>query len=131
MGKETRFTNGTTGGPVFVYVKDGRIVRVTPIEFDEKDAASWAIKARGKTFSPPRNTTLSPYSFAYKSMVYSPKRNLYPMKRVDFDPTGKRIVIVLTGHGLKDPGIAVSEAAEPLKMPADINALDDYLGQSD
>lgn len=48
----------------------------------------------------------------------------------EVDPTGKRIVIVLTGHGLKDPGIAVREAAEPLKMPADINALDDYLGQT-
>jgi trimethylamine-N-oxide reductase (cytochrome c) len=62
------------------------------MEFDQMDAPSWQIKARGKTFSPPRHTTLSPYSFAYKSMVYSPKRNLYPMKRVDFDPNGKRNV---------------------------------------
>jgi threonine synthase len=45
----------------------------------------------------------------------------------EVDPTSKRIVIVLTGHGLKDPGIAVSEAAEPLKLPADVDALDDYL----
>jgi threonine synthase len=45
----------------------------------------------------------------------------------EVDPTGKRIVIVLTGHGLKDPGIAIREAAEPLKLPADINALEAYL----
>ena len=76
MGKIERFTNGTTGGPVFVYVQDGRIVRVTPMEFDKSDARSWQIKARGETFTPPRNTTLSPFSLAYKSMVYSPKRNL-------------------------------------------------------
>jgi hypothetical protein len=26
----TRYTNGTNGGPIFVYVKDGRILRTTP-----------------------------------------------------------------------------------------------------
>ncbi len=85
-----KLTNGTTGGPVFVYVQDGRIIRVTPMELDSTDAASWTIDARGKKFSPPRKTSLAPYSFAWKSMVYSPKRNLYPMKRVDFDPQGMR-----------------------------------------
>src|SRR4030042_3074539 len=90
MGEITRFTNGTTGGPVFVYVKDGKIIRITPIEFDNSDAPSWTIDARGKKFSPPRKTTLAPYSFAWRSMVYSPDRLLYPMKRVDFDPGGKR-----------------------------------------
>ena len=91
MGKVEKLTNGTTGGPVFVYVQDGRIVRVTPMEFDDTDAASWTIEARGKTFSPPeedRRSRLTPLS--WRSMVYSPKRNLYPMKRVDFDPDGKR-----------------------------------------
>ena len=33
-----RYTNLTNGGPLFVYVRDGRIVRVTPIEFDSHDA---------------------------------------------------------------------------------------------
>ncbi|MBW1799955.1 MAG: molybdopterin-dependent oxidoreductase, partial [Deltaproteobacteria bacterium] len=90
MGKVEKLTNGTTGGPVFVYVQDGRIIRITPMEFNESDAASWAIKARGKAFSPPRKTTLAPYSLIQRSMVYSPKRVLYPMKRVDFDPHGNR-----------------------------------------
>jgi len=90
MGKIEKLTNGTTGGPVFVYVQDGRIIRITPMEFDASDAASWVIKARGRKFSPPRKTTLSPYSLAWRSMVYSPKRLVYPLKRVDFDPNGNR-----------------------------------------
>jgi trimethylamine-N-oxide reductase (cytochrome c) len=85
-----RFVSGTNGGPVFVYVKDDKIIRITPIDFDKDDAESWTIKARGKEFTPPRKTTLSPYSFALKSMIYSPNRLLYPMKRVDFDPNGER-----------------------------------------
>ena len=85
-----RFANITLGGPVFAYVKNGKIVRITPIEFDAKDAPSLSISARGRTFTPPRKTTLSPYGLASKSMVYSDARNLYPMKRVDFDPNGKR-----------------------------------------
>jgi len=58
--------------------------------FDDEDAEPWTIEARGKRFTPPRKTTLSPYSFAWKSLIYSPDRVLYPMKRVDFDPKGDR-----------------------------------------
>jgi len=90
MGKVERLTNCSTGGPMFVYVKDGRIIRVTPIELDENDASSWEIEARGKKFAPARKTTLSPYTLAWRSLIYSPKRLLYPMKRVDFDPEGNR-----------------------------------------
>jgi len=90
MEKVEKLTNGTTGGPVFVYVKDGRIIRITPMDLDSSDAPSWVIKARGRQFSPPRKTTIAPYSLAWRSMVYSPKRLLHPLKRVDFDPDGKR-----------------------------------------
>jgi molybdopterin guanine dinucleotide-containing S/N-oxide reductase-like protein len=90
MGKTVRMTNSSTGGPVFVYVKDGKIVRITPMDLDKSDAPSWEIEARGRTFSPPRRTTVSPYTAGFKSMIYSDKRNLYPMKRVDFDPNGDR-----------------------------------------
>ena len=86
----TRYTGSTNGGPVFVYVKDGRILRITPIEFDKNDAGPWTIRARGKTFTPPRKTTIMPYTSATKSMIYSPDRILYPMKRVDFDANGNR-----------------------------------------
>lgn len=89
---EMRYVNQTNGGPLFVYVKDGRIVRMTPMEFEPREAAKghWSIAARGKTFSPPPQTTISPHGLASKSTVYSKDRLLYPMKRVDFDPNGAR-----------------------------------------
>ena len=85
-----RYVNGSNGGPVFVYVKDKKIIRITPIEFDDEDAKPWSIEARGRKFTPPRRTTLSPYSFASRSMIYSKHRLLYPMKRADFDPKRDR-----------------------------------------
>lgn len=85
-----RYTNGTNGGPIFVYVKDGKIVRITPVDFDDEDAPSWTIKARGKEFTPPRRTTLAAHGLCQKSMVYSKNRILHPMKRVDFDVDGER-----------------------------------------
>ena len=86
----TRYTTCTNGGPLYVFVKDGRIVRITPIDFDERDAPSWTIRARGKSFTPWRRATVNPHALTLKSMVYSDKRLLYPMKRVDFDPNGER-----------------------------------------
>ena len=85
-----RLCNMTNGGPVFVYVKDGKILRITPIDFDESDAQPWTIEARGQKFTPPRKTSLAPHGQNYKSVVYSPDRLLHPMKRVDFDPNGAR-----------------------------------------
>ncbi len=85
-----RYTNTTNGGPVFVYVKDDKIIRITPMDFDDEDADPWVVNARGKTFSPPKKATASPYALAWKSMVYSRDRLLHPMKRVDFDPDGER-----------------------------------------
>src|SRR5665647_1575755 len=90
MGKVERLTNSTTGGPVFVDVQDGKILRITPMDLDDTDAASWTIEARGRTFTPPRRTTVMPYTAGHKSMIYSPKRVLTPLKRVDFDPNGER-----------------------------------------
>jgi trimethylamine-N-oxide reductase (cytochrome c) len=87
---EIRYTTNSNGGPLFVYVREGKIVRITPIDFDDKDAPSWTIFARGKSFTPPRRTTISPHAQVFKSMIYSPDRLLYPMKRIDFDPKGER-----------------------------------------
>ena len=80
----------TNGGPVFIDVKDGKILRMIPIEFGDDDPQPWTIKARGMNFTPPRKTTLAPHGQNAKSIVYSPDRLLYPMKRVDFDPDGER-----------------------------------------
>ena len=85
-----RYVNNSNAGPLFVYVKDGKIIRITPLELDASDAQPFTIEARGRKFTPPRKCTLSPYGFAMKSLVYSPDRILYPMKRVDFDPKGER-----------------------------------------
>ena len=85
-----KYINLTTGGPVNVYVENGRIIRLTPLELDDTDAPSWKIEARGKTFTPPRKVTIAPYTVGQKSMIYSPDRNLYPMKRVDWNPNGER-----------------------------------------
>lgn len=85
-----RFTSNTNGGVVFVYVKDGKILRITPIELGDGDAEGWSVEARGKSFSPPRKSTVNAHTLAWKSLVYSPDRLLYPMKRVDFDPDGER-----------------------------------------
>lgn len=37
--------------------------------------------------------------------------------------TGKRVVAVCTGHGLKDPDIIVRHMPAPRRLPADLNAL--------
>jgi trimethylamine-N-oxide reductase (cytochrome c) len=87
---EIRYCNMANGGPLAVYVKDGKIVRMTPITFDDKDPQPWTINARGKSFTPPRKTSLAPHGQNAKSMVYSPDRLLHPLKRVDFDPNGER-----------------------------------------
>ena len=85
-----RYTTTTNGGPLYVFVRDGRIVRTTLIDLTTDDAPSWTIYARGRSFTPYRRATVSPHALSMKSMVYSDKRLLYPMKRVDFDPNGAR-----------------------------------------
>lgn len=86
----TRYTMLTNGGPLFVHVRNGRIVRLVPIEFDAKDAPGWTITARGRRFTPHRIATVASHALAMKAAVYSDKRILHPMKRVDFDPNGER-----------------------------------------
>ena len=49
-----RYCNMTNGGPVFVYVKDGKIIRMTPIDLAADDPPPWTIEARGLKFTPPR-----------------------------------------------------------------------------
>jgi threonine synthase len=49
------------------------------------------------------------------------------IEKGEIDPTGKTAVVVLTGHGLKDPGTAVEQATEPRTIPATVEALERYL----
>ncbi|MDR2387955.1 MAG: molybdopterin-dependent oxidoreductase [Deltaproteobacteria bacterium] len=85
-----RYCNNTNGGPVFVHVKDDRIIRITPMDLDDDDPEPWTIEARGKKFTAPKKTSVSPFTVCVKSTIYSKERLLYPMKRVDFDPNGER-----------------------------------------
>ncbi|GAH89337.1 unnamed protein product, partial [marine sediment metagenome] len=77
-------------GPVYVYVKNGRITRMEPLQLGPDDAESWVIEARGKKFSPPRKAMVSPFTLAERSRTYTSERVLYPLKRVDFNPKGDR-----------------------------------------
>jgi len=89
-GKEKVFTSCTGGGPVSVYVKDGKITRIRPLQVDPDDLKPWVIEAGGKKYSPPKALRVAPTALAERDRVYSDQRILYPMKRVDFDPKGER-----------------------------------------
>jgi len=86
---EQVFTNCCTGGPVNVYVKDGKITHIEPLELS-KDDATWVIEARGKKFSPENRARVSSYALAERSRIYGSSRILHPLKREDFDPKGDR-----------------------------------------
>src|SRR4030042_1536338 len=90
MSEEQVFTSCTNGGPIFVHVKDGKVLRIRPIIFDDKDAKSWTIEAQGRKFTPYRKATVSSYVLTERARCYSPDRIQYPMKRIDFDPNGER-----------------------------------------
>ena len=40
----------------------------------------------------------------------------------------KRIVCILTGHGLKDPDNAIKESAKPISVPASADAVLEHVG---
>lgn len=51
-----RLTTCSTAGPMFVSVKDDRIVRIEPMEFEESEVKSWSVNSCGKEYKP----TLTP-----------------------------------------------------------------------
>jgi trimethylamine-N-oxide reductase (cytochrome c) len=55
------YTNLTTGGPISVYVKDGKITRIRPIQIPEEDyPKAWVIEDKnGKKYSPPKAMRLA------------------------------------------------------------------------
>lgn len=78
-----------------VDVKDGKILRIRPMHYDEKydmeDMRPWKITARNGAVLEPKTRTLpTPLQYAYKKRVYSKNRVPYPLKRVDWDPEGDR-----------------------------------------
>ena len=103
MVLEQTFVNCANNGPIKVCVKDGKIVRVRPMVFDEKDTASWAIDVSGKKFAPTRKATVAPQTFTERMKVYSEDRIKYPLKRIDFDPEGERKTKSSMPGAKKDP----------------------------
>jgi threonine synthase len=43
------------------------------------------------------------------------------------NPVKKKIVVVLTGHGLKDPSTAIAQAVDPIELPASQEAVEAHL----
>ncbi len=80
------------GDPAAVDVKDGKILRIRPLHFEDKytkeEIKPWRIEKDGKVLEPNLKSHLAPYMLAYKKRVYSPNRILYPLMREDWDPTG-------------------------------------------
>ena len=85
-----RYTTCTTSGPLFVHVRDGRIIRVEPMHYDADEIQSWKLEVNGKTYTPPLKHPLLYWAHAARQWVYSENRVKYPMKRVDWDPNGER-----------------------------------------
>jgi anaerobic selenocysteine-containing dehydrogenase len=83
---------GDSGPPTLVDVADGRITRIRPLHYGMSyDPASfdpWKMEAKGKTLEPPLVAPVGPLGLAYKKRVYSANRVRYPLKRVDWDPSG-------------------------------------------
>jgi len=92
MGKLVRKAQLTNGGPIYVDVdvEANKIVRVYPVDLTDEDPESWEIEAHGRTFKPPRRTTINSFISAMKSMVHSDRRILYPLRRIGFDVNGER-----------------------------------------
>ena len=84
------YTNCTNSGPISVYVQDGKVVRIRPLVAEDKDFKPWTIEAGGRRYTPEKKFNLGPYVLTERNRLYSKDRILQPMKRVDFDPNGKR-----------------------------------------
>ncbi len=87
---------GSTSNAGRVDVKDGKVVRIRPLHYDEiytkEDLKYWELEKDGKKFGPGMKSFLPPFSMAYKTRTYSPNRVPYPLIREDFDPEGERNV---------------------------------------
>ena len=85
---------GQGGGAAQVDTKNGKIVRIRPLHYDEKytsqEIGQWKVEARGKVFESRLRTLPNPHGLAYKKRVYSPNRIKYPLKRVDWNLNGER-----------------------------------------
>ena len=88
---EKVFVNLTNGGPISVYVDEGKVTRIRPLQIPEDEYPKpWKLEAGGRTYTPPKALRCSPCVHAERDRLYSENRIMYPMKRKDFDPNGER-----------------------------------------
>ena len=82
------------GSPCAVDYRNGKIIRIRPLHYDWKykkeDLNPWRFEVRGKVLEPTMKSQPCPFSLAYKKRAVSPNRIKYPLKRIDWDPTGER-----------------------------------------
>lgn len=91
IGAEARrHTTATTAGPLFVTSENDEIIRTEPLQFRADEVDSWQLEKNGKVYRPPLTQPVLPWGLAAKQVVDSENRVLHPMKRVDWDPSGKR-----------------------------------------
>ena len=85
---------GDNSNVAAVDTQNGKILRIRPLHYDWKfkpdEFKPWQIEARGKVFKSPLKTLIPPHAIGYKKRIHSPNRILYPLKRIDWDPNGKR-----------------------------------------
>ena len=98
------------GNACMVDVKDGKVLRIRPARFYDQytkdEVKPWVMHARAKTFDPGDKTLPPPFSIAYKKRVFSPARIRFPMKRVDFDPTGVPGSVGPGGRNIQNRGVS-------------------------
>lgn len=58
----------------------------------------------------------------------APLAGLLKLSRLGTSFSGKRIVCIVTGNGLKDTDIALKNAPALLELPADLSAIEKALG---
>jgi molybdopterin guanine dinucleotide-containing S/N-oxide reductase-like protein len=77
------------GNPVFVHIKDGRIIRIRPMIFGEDEAKPWSLKVGDRVFANRKRSNPAPWDLSVRRRTYNPKRVQYPLMRVGFEPGGK------------------------------------------
>jgi hypothetical protein len=107
-----RYTTNGNGGPMFVYVKDNKILRMTPIDLDANDAPSWTIRARGKNFTPKRR--LPEHARRYPHEFSGGQRQRIAIARARHAPQADRARRAGRVARLGGPG----PGAEPAQAPA-------------
>ncbi|MDR2107935.1 MAG: molybdopterin-dependent oxidoreductase [Coriobacteriales bacterium] len=85
---------GMPANAAAVDVKDGRVVRIRPLHYDQnytkEELRSYRLEKDGHVFEPGFKSLLPPLSLSYRNRTYSKNRVPYPLIREDWDADGER-----------------------------------------